>query len=46
MASSALLWQTRFSTYQPVLDWVTVLMVAVFGTMIPDRPHVTLGWPS
>jgi uncharacterized membrane-anchored protein len=38
-------WQTRAATYHPVRYWVTVLMVAVFGTMIADGPHVALGSP-
>jgi uncharacterized membrane-anchored protein len=42
---ASLRWQTRASTYQPVRYWVTVLMVAVFGTMIADGPHVALGAP-
>lgn len=40
------LWlQLRAETYHPVRYWVTVLMVAVFGTMIADGPHVALGTP-
>jgi uncharacterized membrane-anchored protein len=40
------LWlQLRARTYHPVRYWVTVLMVAVFGTMIADGPHVALGTP-
>jgi uncharacterized membrane-anchored protein len=40
------LWlQQRADTYHPVRYWVTVLMVAVFGTMIADGPHVALGSP-
>ena len=42
---AALWWQTRAATYHPVRYWVTVLMVAVFGTMIADGPHVALGTP-
>ena len=42
---AALWWQTRSSTYHPLRYWVTVLMVAVFGTMIADGPHVALGSP-
>ncbi len=42
---AALWWQTRATTYHPVRYWVTVLMVAVFGTMIADGPHVALGSP-
>ena len=41
----ALRWQTRATTYHPIRYWVTVLMVAVFGTMIADTPHVVLGTP-
>lgn len=37
--------QMRAHTYHPVRYWVTVLMVAVFGTMIADGPHVILGSP-
>jgi uncharacterized membrane-anchored protein len=39
---AALRWQMRSATYHPVRYWVTVLMVAVFGTMIADGPHVAL----
>jgi uncharacterized membrane-anchored protein len=40
------LWlQLRADRYYPVRYWVTVLMVAVFGTMIADGPHVALGTP-
>lgn len=42
---AALWWQTRATTYHPVRYWVTVLMVAVFGTMVADGPHVALGTP-
>jgi uncharacterized membrane-anchored protein len=42
---AALWWQLRADTYHPVRYWVTVLMVAVFGTMIADGPHVALGTP-
>ena len=42
---AALRWQLRATTYHPVRYWVTVLMVAVFGTMIADGPHVALGTP-
>lgn len=37
--------QLRADTYHPVRYWMTVLMVAVFGTMIADGPHVALGSP-
>jgi uncharacterized membrane-anchored protein len=43
--AAALRWQLRAPTYHPVRYWVTVLMVAVFGTMIADGPHVALGTP-
>ena len=40
------LWlQLRAEEYHPVRYWATVLMVAVFGTMIADGPHVALGTP-
>ena len=42
---ASLRWQTRATTYHPVRYWVTVLFVAVFGTMIADGPHVLLGTP-
>jgi len=42
---AAMWWQLRAQAYQPVRYWVTVLMVAVFGTMIADGPHVALGSP-
>ena len=42
---AALWWQLRADSYHPVRYWVTVLMVAVFGTMIADGPHVALGSP-
>jgi uncharacterized membrane-anchored protein len=42
----AALWlQLRAETYHPVRYWVTVLTVALFGTMIADGPHVALGTP-
>ena len=41
----ALWFQLRADTYHPVRYWVTVLMVALFGTMIADGPHVALGTP-
>jgi uncharacterized membrane-anchored protein len=41
----SLRWQTKASFYHPVRYWVTVLFVAVFGTMIADGPHVALGTP-
>lgn len=40
------LWlQLRATSYHPVRYWVTVLTVALFGTMIADGPHVALGTP-
>lgn len=43
---AASLWlQLRADSYHPVRYWITVLMVAVFGTMIADGPHVALGTP-
>ena len=41
----ALWWQLRADSYRPVRYWVTVLSVALFGTMIADGPHVALGTP-
>jgi uncharacterized membrane-anchored protein len=42
----AVLWlQLRATTYHPVRYWVTVLGVALFGTMVADGPHVALGTP-
>jgi len=43
--AAALWWQMRASSYHPVRYWLAVLMVAVFGTMIADGPHVALGSP-
>lgn len=40
------LWlQLRADRYHPVRYWTTVLMVALFGTMVADGPHVALGTP-
>ncbi|KAA1378609.1 hypothetical protein ESP62_009715 [Aeromicrobium fastidiosum] len=40
------LWlQLRADSYHPVRYWLTVLSVALFGTMIADGPHVVLGTP-
>ena len=40
------LWlQLRADNYHPVRYWITVLSVALFGTMIADGPHVVLGTP-
>ena len=41
----ALYVQLRAESYHPVRYWVTVLSVALFGTMIADGPHVVLGTP-
>jgi uncharacterized membrane-anchored protein len=41
----ALRLQLRAETYHPVRYWVTVLTVALFGTMVADGPHVVLGTP-
>jgi uncharacterized membrane-anchored protein len=41
----ALRFQLKAETYHPVRYWITVLMVALFGTMIADGPHVALGTP-
>jgi len=41
----ALAVQLRASDYHPVRYWVTVLSVALFGTMIADGPHLALGTP-
>ncbi|HWU22253.1 MAG TPA: hypothetical protein VN088_12055 [Nocardioides sp.] len=41
----ALWWQLRAATYSPIRYWTAVLMVAVFGTMVADGPHVVLGTP-
>lgn len=37
--------QLRAVAYHPVRYWITVLMVAVFGTMVADAPHIVLGTP-
>lgn len=37
--------QLRATSYHPVRYWVTVLSVALFGTMVADGPHVVLGTP-
>jgi len=42
---ATLRWQLRAPSYHPVRYWVTVLFVAVFGTMIADGPHEALGSP-
>lgn len=43
--AAALWFQLRADTYHPVRYWLTVLSVALFGTMIADGPHVVLGTP-
>ena len=42
---TALYLQLKAQTYHPARYWVTVLGVALFGTMIADGPHVALGTP-
>ena len=42
---AALTWQTRSDSYHPIRYWLAVLMVAVFGTMVADGPHVVLQMP-
>ncbi|MCW2784670.1 MAG: hypothetical protein JWP74_1187 [Marmoricola sp.] len=37
--------QLRATRYEPVRYWVAVLMVAIFGTMCADGPHLVLGTP-
>jgi uncharacterized membrane-anchored protein len=37
--------QLKAERYHPVRYWVTVLGVALFGTMVADGPHVALGTP-
>lgn len=41
----ALVWQLRTRRYVPYVYWLTVTMVAVFGTMAADVIHVALGVP-
>jgi uncharacterized membrane-anchored protein len=41
----ALRLQLQAPAYSPLRYWVTVLTVALFGTMIADGPHVALGTP-
>ncbi len=40
---AALGWQLRAGEYRAVRYWSAVAMVAVFGTMVADGPHVVLG---
>ncbi|MCW2855565.1 MAG: hypothetical protein JWR52_1180 [Marmoricola sp.] len=37
--------QLRADHYHPVRYWIAVLMVAIFGTMCADGPHLILGTP-
>jgi uncharacterized membrane-anchored protein len=41
----ALTWQFRAREYVAARYWTAVAMVAVFGTMVADGPHVVLGLP-
>jgi uncharacterized membrane-anchored protein len=41
----ALTWQFRAREYVAARYWSAVAMVAVFGTMVADGPHVVLGLP-
>ena len=41
----ALVWQFRAREYVAARYWSAVAMVAVFGTMVADGPHVVLGLP-
>src|SRR5579872_3747540 len=42
---AALFLQLRSRKYTPWIYWMTVLMVAIFGTMAADVTHVVLGVP-
>lgn len=42
---AALIWQLRSPEYRPAPYWATVLMIAVFGTMLADGLHVVVGIP-
>jgi len=42
---AALWWQLRADRFHPGRYWTAVTMVAVFGTMVADGPHVLLGLP-
>jgi uncharacterized membrane-anchored protein len=42
---TVLRFQLRATTYHPLRYWITVLGVALFGTMVADGPHVALGTP-
>ena len=41
----ALWWQLRTPEYRPAPYWATVLMIAVFGTMLADGLHLVMGIP-
>jgi uncharacterized membrane-anchored protein len=41
----AIAWQFKVRRYIPAVYWLTVAMVAVFGTMAADVMHVALGIP-
>jgi uncharacterized membrane-anchored protein len=41
----ALVLQLRVSRYVAAIYWLTIVMVAVFGTMVADVMHVVLGIP-
>jgi uncharacterized membrane-anchored protein len=43
--AGALRMQFRAERYVPAVYWFTVVMVAVFGTMVADGMHVVLGVP-
>lgn len=42
---AALIWQLCSREYRPAPYWATVLMIAVFGTMLADGLHVVVGIP-
>jgi len=42
---AALAIQLYVSRYVPWIYWLTVVMVAIFGTMVADAIHITLGVP-
>jgi uncharacterized membrane-anchored protein len=42
---AALIWQLRTGEYRPAPYWATVLMIAVFGTMLADGLHLVVGIP-
>lgn len=41
---AALVLQFLVRRYIPWVYWLAALMVAVFGTMVADVPHIVLGW--